>query len=153
MIYGNVFLKEEYGYINEGVFKDFFKAQKLPAKLKMEVEDIKSASKFKTKTEKILKYFKDEEWSEKAIAKNVYMWYYAIVGTEFSEGVDRKDKYQPKMQYFTSLALKYCTDKQKAMIKRDIEKTIEAINKQPTNKLTPLQKAWLADIKSVVNKY
>ncbi len=152
MIYGNTFLKEEYGYITEGAIKDFFKNQKVPNEIKLtNVNDFRSASTFKAKTTKLLKYFKDENWSEKAIAKAIYMWYFGIVGCEFSEGIDRKEKYQPKMQYYTSLVLKYCNDKQKEKLKKDMENTIVDINKR--EKKTDLQKAWLSDIKSVVNKY
>ena len=152
MIYGNTFLKEEYGYITEGTIRDFFKSQKLPAELKMDVADIKSAAKFKSKTAKILKWYQDNDMSEKGIAKNVFMWYFAIVGTEFSEGIDRKEKYEPKMQYYITLCSKYCNEKQKARIKKDMEDTIDAIDRRDSKDQTALQKAWKADIKSVVNK-
>lgn len=105
---------------------DILAESKMPQELKLDVPDIASASKFKSKTKKILDWMESNDWTEKKISKAVYMWYFSIIGTTF--GGDCK-KYEPKMSYLVDLVNKYCNDKQRSKIKKDMEKTIEAIDK------------------------
>lgn len=105
---------------------DILTESKLPQELKLDVPDIISASKFKSKTKKVLDFMQDDNWSEKKIAKTVYMWYFAIIGCTFN-GTCKK--YEPKMNYMVDLVNKYCNDKQRSRIKKDMEKTIDAIDK------------------------
>lgn len=152
MLYGNRFLSENYGYFNEGSrFKDFFKSLSIPKELKLGDDDIRSAAKFKSKSVKLIKYMEDNDFTEGKIANTVLTFYYAILGTTFANGINSDEKYEPKLQFYATLANKYCDEDQKARIKQDIEQTITALNNRET--LTPLQKAWMADIKSVVNKF
>ena len=57
-------------YVTEGVL-----GKSIPKELKLSREDIISASKFKEKTTKLLKYFDDNNFSEKKINKTVKFWY------------------------------------------------------------------------------
>jgi hypothetical protein len=93
----------------------------------------------------------DHDFTEAAIASAVYNMYYAILGTTFANGINSDEKYEPKLHFYATLANKYCNEDQKARIKQDIEQTITALNNRET--LTTLQKAWMTDIKSVVNKF
>ena len=130
---------------------------KIPADLKLSVEDVLSASKFKSKTTAILKFAKENEYTEKQISKLVYAWYWAIIGNTF--GSKDIKKYEPKMSYYLDLVNQYCDDKQKARIKKDIEQTITAIEKlEEKNKAAKepkdisLNLAYLKDIKHNINK-
>ena len=105
---------------------DILTESKLPQELKLDVPDIVSASKFKSKTKKILDWMESDNWSEKKIGRTVYMWYFAIIGNTFGGNCK---KYEPKMSYLIDLVNKYCNDKQRSRIKKDMEKTIEAIDK------------------------
>ena len=100
--------------------------KKFPKELVINADDCIDASKFKVKSKKAIEYMESEGFSEKQISKNVYTWYYSIIGTIFStEG----GKYKQDMGYYFSLVNKYCNEKQKSLIKKDIEKTIPGIKK------------------------
>lgn len=110
-----------------GSFSIIAEAKRIPPELRLDVSDIISASTFKSKTKKVLEYMKEEGYSDKQISKTVYMWYYSIIGN--TVGLEQCRRYEPRMSYYFDLVNKYCTEKHKKLIKKDVEKTIPAIKK------------------------
>lgn len=137
MIYGNIVLRE-------------FGLQ-IPEELKLTEEDIFSANKFKTKLNKVIKYHQDNNSTPKTISKLVYGMYWAILGNTFGGSCK---KYEPKFSCYVSTINEYCDEKQRGKIKKDMDKTIEALDKlvEKGKPLSNLQKDYYKDLKANVNK-
>lgn len=99
---------------------------KIPKDLEMSVDDCIYSSKFKSKTKKIIEYMESQGYSEKKISREVYAWYYAIIGNTFNTN---HTGYEQDMGYYFNLVNKYCTEKHKSKIIKDVEKTIPGIKK------------------------
>lgn len=124
----------------------------VPQEMKVTVDDFHgSSAALKTKYEKVIKYMKDNGAKDKEIAKQVYFFYYAIIGNTFD---GQCKKYDPKMGWYIAMANKYCDDKQRSKIKKDMEKTIVALDKMKDQgkTLSELQKAYYKDISANVGK-
>ena len=163
-IYGNqIFTKSTINescseYLFENTYiGEIISEAKIPKDIKLDEEDFLSSSQFKQKTKKYLEYAEENNIKPKAVAKAVYSWYYAILGSYFYGSQNKK--YQPVLGYYIDLVNKYCDDKQKSKIKTDMEKTIDAVDKYKERneksenpKDISLNLAWQKDVKSVVNK-
>ena len=68
----------------------------------------------------------NQGYSEKKISREVYAWYYAIIGNTFNTN---HTGYEQDMGYYFNLVNKYCTEKHKSKIIKDVEKTIPSIKK------------------------
>ena len=129
-----------------------FKSYKIPEELTINEDIINgSASGFKKACEAQLKYMKENEFPEKQIAKAVYWYYYGVLGTTFGTKIN---KYNPKMGVVIDFANQYCDSKQRSLIKKDIEKTIKALQKMIDDgkTLTNIQSEYLKDIEKAVIK-
>ena len=158
MVYGQL-IKEQEEELNElSILESLdliqeFKLSSLPKELKLNEDDIINSSKFKSKVPKIIKYMEDNNCTEKQISKHVASFYYGILGTTFYSPNQISNKYQPKIAWLVTYINKYCVDKDKNRIKKDIIKTIEALDKRSQKtELNDLQKAWYNDIKSALTK-
>ena len=132
------------------LYEGLFNFKRLPKELQLDVSWIgsdASASKFKAACEKQIKYMEENDFGEKKISKSIYWLYYGILGNAFS---NKDNKYVPKMSVLVPLLNKYCDDKQRSLIKKDIEQTIAAIEK--LKERSELQEAWYKDIKANLNK-
>ena len=145
MVYGNLnLLNESYEIIQE---------KALPKDLKFDVQDIINASRFKTKVQKIVKFYEDNNAKEKKLSSKVKQFYFYVLGNTFYSNEQKTQKYQPKIAWLTTYFNKYCTDKDRKTIKTDIKKTIDSLDKLKKSKeLNDLQKAWYDDIKSAISK-
>lgn len=126
---------------------------KIPNELKIsDPRDVKSASKFKEKTKKIIQFMENDGWNEKKISQQVYMFYYAIIGNTFDD--PNSTKYEPKLGYYVDLVNKYCIYKHSAKIKKDMDKTLQSLDKlqEKGKELTTLQKLYYKDLKSARTK-
>lgn len=134
----------------------------IPQEYKLTEEDINGdLSKLKSKYDKIIKYMEDnlEDKPNKFLGKSksttisdsVYGLYYSILGCTFS---DPNLRYKPKMSWYVGMINKYCEDKKRSKIKKDMESTINSLTKMENNgkQLNQLQKDWLKDISENVNK-
>lgn len=129
--------------------QSFLNESKIPNELKItDVDDVKSAAKFKEKTKKLIEFLEKDGCSEKKISSTVYGFYYAIIGNTFAYPKDTK--YEPKLVYFVELANKYCIEKHLSKIRKDMDKTLEMFKKmEDSNKeFTVLQKLYYKDLKS-----
>lgn len=131
---------------------------KLPADMKMQVEDYRDGSKFKSKFESIIKWMK-ENYSEKKASKKIssfiyYSGYFGLIGNVF--GDKNNTKYPANaVSLIVKYTNQYCTDKHKNAIKKDMEKTLAAFEKnyiEPKNKMSAIQDKFYKEIKANVNK-
>lgn len=124
---------------------------KLPAELRISDEDILNNSVYKKKFEAVVKYFKDNNAPEKQLSRNVYSQYYAILGTVFGT---KGARYNGKLiTYLAPSFNEYCSDKQRSIIKKDIEKTLNGLDKlKEKQELSYNQSNWYADISTALNK-
>lgn len=126
---------------------------KIPDNIKITSDDIISVSKFKSKSKALLLWMEKNGYSEKKISSSVKMWYFAIIGTTFANGINDTKKYQPKMVYMCQLVEDYCVDKHKASVKKDLQQTIDALEKAKDKKeLTQLQSDYYNDIKKAIKE-
>ncbi len=136
---------------------------KIPQELQLTDDDLLgSVSAIDSKVKKIIKYLEDNLKDEsdkifgrdksKIISDNLGGIYLGLVGVIFygKEG----NKYTPKMSWYVGILNKYCNEKTKSFIKKDIERTITSFEKMQKMKkeLNNIQKAWLKDISDNVNK-
>lgn len=129
-----------------------FGGVKIPKEMKLNTEDILSAAKFKKKTQAIVKYLKDNGAKDKELSKNVSTFYYAVVGAYFYAN-PQPTKYEPVIAWLVPMINKYCDDKSRNRIKTVMQNDIKGFEKLKANKgLTPVQKGYLADIKSAEPK-
>ena len=169
MLYGNILLKLQNGTDNkdflsestimnsENVMLEFdvfgkkSKKVKIPDELKLDVEDVRSASKFKSKSQAVIKHLEDNDADEKQISSIVKGFYYAIIGNTFDGTCT---KYEPKFATYVPMANKYLLEKERAIIKKDMEKTIEALDKnvEEGKELNQLQKDYYKDLKANIDK-
>lgn len=138
-------LLESMNYLTEGV--------KIPKELRIADPAVfNNASKFKASVEKIIKHLEENDAKEKDFNKNIKSLYYGVLGNTF--GFDPNGKYSSVLPVAITYIAKYCDDKAKASIKKDMEKTITAFEKmEAANKpFSDKQKGWYADIKKCVKK-
>ena len=159
-LYGNMMFKED-TYVNEDaqlalaeslegtylgmVTESIILEKSFPKELQITVDDVKNATGFKKKFSEQIKWF--EENKPKKLDRHVKSGYFIIVGNTFNT---MEGTYKPLMDYYVPLLNKYGSDKSKAAIKKDMEKTIVTLEK--LDKLNQKQKAWLKDIKWAVTK-
>lgn len=122
----------------------------IPAEMKLTDEDFVKKSVFKSKSQELIKFMKDNGYDNKKIGKVISSWYWAIVGVTFSS---MEGTYEPKMSYMVELlnSNQYCNRK---AIANDIQKTINSLERimSKGTELNQKQKSWLADIKSASTK-
>ena len=129
------------------------KRVKIPNELKLTPDSFSNDQKFKKALSEVIKYMEDNNASEKQLSKQVYLMYYGIIGNTFANGVDGP-RFGHQLTILVPYINKYCTDKQKDRIKKDMDKTINALNKlvDNGNKLTVLQKSYLEDLLNAAKK-
>lgn len=145
-----------------GIILESNRNVKIPKELQLTEEDIiGNVSILKSKVEKQIKYLEDNLQDEsnkflgkdksKIISDTVYIIYYSILGCTFGE---KTIKYNPKMSWYVGILNKYCEEKKRSLIKKDMEKTIIRLKQIQDNgkELNNIQKAWLKDISDNVNK-
>lgn len=159
-LYGNLFFNESYnenvedslceslegtylGMVTESVVLE----KSIPSELKITADDIKNGTGFKKKFSEQIKWY--EENKPKKLDKHVKLGYYTIVGNTFNT---MEGSYKPLMSYYVPLLNKYGSEKSKAIIKKDMEETIVALEKKEAKDLNQKQKEWLKDIKWAVTK-
>ena len=122
----------------------------LEATEKINVSDFKSAAEFKRKYNINLKEAKEKYKDKpKKMSKFAISWYFAILGNTFMS--DFNGPYVSLLPIVLPDIKKYCDDKQKARIMKDIENTIKKLEgiKDSGKQLNRKQKGWLKDIKAV----
>lgn len=122
---------------------------KIPQELRIsDPNEVKSASKFKEKTKKIIEFMEKDGWTEKKISASVYGFYYAIIGNTFDD--PKSTKYEPKLVYYVDLVNKYCIEKHSSKVKKDMDKTLAMFKKMEDNNktFTTLQTLYYKDLKS-----
>lgn len=135
--------------LSEGIFSKKEKLPKCP--ITLDPKDALSASVFKKKTTEIIKFYKENGYTDKQISKLVFGWYYEIVIRTFDNKNNSNRTYEPKMVYLAGLLNKYAEKKYIDIIVKDINRTIKSLEKTAEKKeLTSLQKAYLADIKKAI---
>lgn len=118
---------------------------KIPQDMKLDTPDLLSDAAFKKKFDALIKYLIDNNATAKQLSKTVYMYYYALVGAAF--GTKNVASHGMTVTYLAKYINKYCDTKQKSRIKKDMDKTIKAIDKlEEKGKITQLQKDWRKDI-------
>ena len=137
-----------YSYVTEALFG---KKKHLPAEYKLTVDDFAKLSDFKNKVNDMIDYMNKEGFTKEESTSVVSWLYWGVIGNTFS-ATGSALKYEPKMNFIAPLIKKYCIDKHIKRIKNDMEKTIASFEKKDPNSLTPVQKAYYADIKSAVGK-
>lgn len=138
-----------YGYFSEAIL--FGKKKHLPAEYKLTVEDFNKASVFKKKVTEIVNYMNKEGFTKEESTGPISALYWGVLGNTFA-ATGSAVRYEPKMNFLAPIIKKYCIDKHIKRIKNDMEKTITALEKKDPNSMTPVQKAYYADIKSAVGK-
>ena len=161
-LYGDMMFKED-TYVNEDaqlalaeslegtylgmVTESIILEKSFPKELQITVDDVKNATGFKKKFSEQIKWF--EENKPKKLDKHVKSGYFIIVGNTFNT---MEGTYKPLMDYYVPLLNKYGSEKSKAIIKKDMENTIVALEKKEAKDLNQKQKEWLKDIKWAVTK-
>lgn len=142
-------------YVTEStiLIREAFGNIKCPPELKLDVPDLLSDSKFKSKLPKLVKYYLDNNAKEKDLSRQLYMIYYGILGSTF--GDKSVKSHGSTVTFLVDYVNKYCTDKHKTLMKKDIEKTIDTLEKMKLNRkeLTKLQLDWLKDITTALKKF
>lgn len=112
---------------------------------KITVDDYKSKDKWEKKFKDAFKEVQDSG-KEKKISKFLSAHYYGILGNTFNT---KDGSYVSLLPVLVPYIKKYCDDKTKNRIRKDIESTIKELENIPSkgNQLTPKQKGWLKDIK------
>lgn len=110
-------------------------------------------AKCKKQIDTLFKYLIDNKAPEKQISYNCKRVYYYILGNTFADGIASSINHGDTVTYLCSkYAKKYASDKDKATIKKDIDNTVDALNKLESSgkDLTKLQEQWRADIVKAV---
>lgn len=145
-IYNINLLQEGLGLINRD--------PKIPDNMKINENDIKSASKFKSKVKALVYWMEKNGYSEKKISANIRGIYYSVIGVTFANGINSEEKYQPKMNFLATMVEDYCIDKAKEIIKKDLANTISSLDKIKSSgkELTQLQKDYYDDINKAIKQ-
>ena len=138
--------------VRESVFTKYVK---IPKEMRMVDADYLNASIFKSKSAELLKFLLDNKAPEKQLSFMAAGLYWGLVGATFSQGTESGISHTGDTVTFViqKYVSKYCIDKTKAIIKKDIEDTITGLNRiEASGKkdLTKLQEQWRADILKAV---
>ena len=138
--------------VRESVFTKYVK---IPKEMRLVDADFLNASVLKSKSEKLLKFLVDNKAPEKQLSFMSANMYWGLVGATFSQGTESGISHTGDTVTFViqKYVSKYCIDKIKARIKKDIEDTITGLNRiEASGKkdLTKLQEQWRADILKAV---
>lgn len=140
-LYGNELnVMNEAGKI-KGIMEKIF-GPSIPLELKINDTDLVTPSSFKKKNEKIKKIY-EEKGLENKLSEYYKALYYGIFGNTFFND----HKYVSILPIIVPDIKKYCSEKDKKLIQKNIDKTIETLEKK--DELNEKQKAWLKDIKKV----